>query len=151
MRPMRVLVAVLLLSVGLLAAQNPLSGTWKLNSSKSKVPPPAPQGETAYIQADDDNFQMKDEITDANGKALHITWDAKFDGKEYPVLGDPNSDSISLKRVDANTFKAILKKNGKVVSDATIVVSGDGKTTTVDFVDTSQVAPANGRAVYDKQ
>jgi len=150
MRPIRVL-AVLLLSVGWLAAQNPLSGTWKLNPSKSKFPPPAPQSETAYIQADDDNFQMKDEITDAKGTTLHVTWDAKFDGKEYPVLGDPSSDSISLKRVDANTFKAILKKGGKVVSDSTIVVSGDGKTTTVNFVDTSQAAPANGSAVYDKQ
>jgi len=105
MRTLRVLFTLLALSVGLLAAESPFNGTWKLNVAKSKLPPPAMKSETAYIVADDNNFQMKDEFVDDKGQPLTVTYNAKFDGKDYPVTGDPNSDSISFQRVDANTLK----------------------------------------------
>jgi len=151
MRTLRVLFTLLALSVGLLAAESPFNGTWKLNVAKSKLPPPAMKSETAYIVADDNNFQMKDEFVDDKGQPLTVTYNAKFDGKDYPVTGDPNSDSISFQRVDANTLKVTSKKAGKVVSTATVVVSKDGKTATVVFVDSSQMQPQSGTAVYDKQ
>jgi hypothetical protein len=151
MRSMRVVLAVLVLCMAALAAESPFSGTWKLNLAKSKLPPPAPKSETAQVVADDNNLHMKDAITDDKGQAMTVTYDAKFDGKDYPVTGDPNSDSISFQRVDANTIKGTGKKAGNVVSTATIVVSSDGKTTTVDFVDSSQGKPQSGTAIYDKQ
>jgi len=151
MRTLRVLFTVLALSMALLAADNPFSGTWKLNVAKSKLPPPAMKSETASIVADDNNFQMKDEFVDDKGQSMTVTYNAKYDGKDYPVAGDPNSDSISFQRVDANTMKVTSKKAGKVVSTATVVVSKDGKTATVDFVDSSQMKPHSGTAVYDKQ
>jgi hypothetical protein len=151
MRPMRVVFAILVFCVAALAAESPFSGTWNLNLAKSKLPPPAPKSETAQIVADDNNLHMKDAITDDKGKPMTITYDAKFDGKDYPVTGDPNSDSISFQRVDANTIKGTGTKAGRVVSTFTAVVSNDGKTTTVDFVDSSQGTPQSGTAVYDKQ
>ena len=45
-----------------------------------------------------------------------------------------------------------IKKAGKVVGDYTIVVSKDGKTTTVNYTETGpEGKPINGSAVYDKQ
>ena len=82
---------------------------------------------------------------------LKISYEAKFDGKDYPVTGDPSSDSVSYQRINANTLKGKTKKDGKVATDATIVVSKDGKITTVRYTDYSQAKPAEGTAVYDKQ
>ena len=151
MRPRRVVFAVLVLCMAALAAESPFSGRWKLNLEKSKLPPPAPKSETAQVVADDNNLHMKDAITDDKGQAMTVTYDAKFDGKDYPVTGDPYSDSISFQRVDANTIKGTGKKAGKVVSTFTVVVSSDSKTTTVDFVDSSQGTPQSGTAVYDRE
>ena len=151
MRPRRVVFAVLVLCMAALAAESPFSGRWKLNLEKSKLPPPAPKSETAQVVADDNNLHMKDAITDDKGQAMTVTYDAKFDGKDYPVTGDPNSDSISFQRVDTNTIKGTGKKAGKVVSTFTVVVSSDSKTTTVDFVDSSQGTPQSGTAVYDRE
>lgn len=151
MRPMRVVLAVVLLCTAAFAAESPFSGTWKLNVAKSKLPPPAPKSEIYHVVADNDNFHVKGDIIDDKGQSMTITYDAKFDGKDYLVTGDPTSDSISFKRVDANTIKGTGKKAAKVVATSTIVVSSDGKTTTVDFVDSSQGTPQSGTAVYDKQ
>jgi rRNA processing protein Gar1 len=59
---------------------------------------------------------------------------------------------ISIKRVDANTFEATLKKAGKMVGTSKVVVSADGKTTTL----TAKIMDASGKSVggtsvYDKQ
>ena len=48
-------------------------------------------------------------------------------------------------------WTATSKKDGKVVSKATVIVSKDGKVTTVNFTDYSQGKPVKAVAVYDKQ
>jgi hypothetical protein len=45
--------------------------------------------------------------------------------------GSPVADTVSLKRIDYSTSEATLKKNGKVVSTSTRVISKDGKEMTV--------------------
>ena len=64
MRPLRVLLVVFALSLGLLAAESPFNGTWKLNVSKSKMSPPAPQSETVHVDADDNSIRLTDDLTD---------------------------------------------------------------------------------------
>ena len=86
---------------------------------------------------------------DDKGQALKISYEVKFDGKDYPVTGGPNSDAISFQRVDANTLKATAKKGGKVTTKATVVVSKDGKVTAVNFTDYAQAKPAKGTAVSE--
>jgi hypothetical protein len=51
----------------------------------------------------------------------------KFDGKFYPIQGDPGGTMISLKKVDANTMQETDKRNDKVVYTARMTVSADGK------------------------
>jgi hypothetical protein len=152
MRPLRALLVVFALSLGVLAAASPFSGTWKLNLSKSKMSPPLPQSETVNVNADDDGIRVRAEQIDDKGQSMKTGYDAKFDGKDYPMTGNPGLDSVAFQRIDAHTLKATAKKGGKVMAEYTVVVSDDGKTTTVDYTETdAQGKPIKGTAVYDKQ
>jgi hypothetical protein len=150
-RHFRLIFVIWALSLSLFASDNPFSGTWKLNLAKSKLPPPAPQSDIAKVAVDNNSVKLDEEITDDKGQRLKISFEAKFDGKDYPVTGDPGSDSVSYQRVSANTLRSTSKKSGKVTTKAKILVSDDGKVTTVHFTDYSQAKPFHGMGVYDKQ
>jgi hypothetical protein len=151
MRQLKVLTVVLIMSLSLFAAESPFSGTWKLNLAKSKMTPPVPKSDIAVVDADENGLKLSEDVITDKGESLKISYEAKFDGKDYPVTGDPSSDLVSYQRVNANTLKGTLKKGGKVTTDATVVVSKDGKITTVNYTDYSQATPAKGTSVYDKQ
>ena len=151
MRTLKALALVLVTSLVLFAAESPFSGTWKLNAAKSKLPPPAIKSETAVVAADDNGLKFTNDVIAADGQQVKVSYEAKFDGKDYPVTGDPSTDSISYQRVNANTLKGTAKKDGKVAGTFTLTVSKDGKVTIVEFVDNSQEKPVKGVAVYDKQ
>src|SRR5437899_10869053 len=113
-RHLKLLFVIWALSLALFAAKSPFSGTWKLNLAKSKLPPPAPQNDIAKVDADDNGVKLSEEITDDKGQPLTISFETKFDGKDYPVTGDPSSDSISYQRVSANKLRSTSKKAGKI-------------------------------------
>ena len=151
MRMLRIASIVLALSLSLLAAESPFSGTWKLNLEKSKMTPPFPKGEVARVDADDNGVKVTDDVTDNNGQPVKVSYEAKFDGKDYPATS-PDFDAIAFQRVNTHTLKAKSKKAGKVVAEYTIAVSKDGKTTTVQYTETGPDGkPIKGSAVYDKQ
>jgi hypothetical protein len=151
MRLSKMLAVVVVMSLSLFASESPFSGTWKLNIAKSKMTPPVPKSDVAVVDADDNGLKLTEDVTTDKGEALKISYEAKFDGKEYPVTGDPSSDSVSYRLINAHTLKGQTKKAGKVVTDATIAVSKDGKITTVNYTDHSQEKPQKGIGVYDKQ
>jgi hypothetical protein len=151
LRCLKMSAVILAMSLRLFAADSPFSGTWKLNLAKSKMTPPLPKSDIAVVDADDSGVKLTEDLIDDKGQTLKISWEAKFDGKDYPVIGDPSSDSVSYRRVNANRLTSQTKKGGKVATDATIVVSKDGKITTVNYTDHSQGKPVKGTGVYDKQ
>jgi len=127
-------------------------GTWKLNEAKSKLAPGAPKNSTVVYEAAGDNVKVTIDGTDKDGKPTHNEWTGKFDGKDYPVTGDPNSDVRSITKIDDRTLGFNVKKGGKVTISGRIVVSADGKSRTV----TTSGTDSNGKkikstAVYDKQ
>lgn len=69
------------------AAQDPFTGTWKLNLAKSTLPQPSPQSLTSYIECDGTWLSVREEIVDAEGQSHTVTGKAAFDGKDYPVVG----------------------------------------------------------------
>jgi hypothetical protein len=69
-------------------------------------------------------------LVDTNGKATHRSWTNKLDGKDYPITGDPNLDTVSVTKPNPNTIKYVFKKNGKEIDSGQAVVSKDGKTCT---------------------
>ncbi len=133
-------------------AQDPNIGTWKLNDAKSQMPPGALKIATVVFAAEGDNMKVTQDATDKDGKPLHIEWAGKFDGKDYPVTGNPAIDTRSYKKVGDRTLMTVNKKGGKVVISARGVVSADGKTRTVNLTVTNSAGKkVTGTAVYDKQ
>ena len=127
-------------------------GTWKLNEAKSKFVPGAPKNNTVVYEAAGDNVKVTVDGTDGEGKPTHNDWTGKFDGKDYPVNGDPDADMRSYKVVNAHTLALTNKKGGKVTLTGLIVVSADGKTRTVTTTATdSHGKKIKNTAVYDKQ
>ncbi len=148
-----VLTVALCLAAGAVCfAADAFIGTWKLNEAKSKLGPGVPKNSTVIYEAAGDDVKIIVEGTDSEGKATHNEWTGKFDGKDYPVSGDPTSDMRSYKRVNEHTLTFIGKKEGKETISGRIVISADGKTRTVNVTTTDATGKkVSGTAVYDKQ
>ena len=144
---------VLALAVIAIAADNSFVGTWKMNLSKSKINSgPAPKREIVTFTAQDNGLKLIVDGIDGKGKAYHVAYAAKFDGKDYPLTGLAEADTIAINRMDANTFYELFKKAGKEVLSARLVVSKVKETLTR----TTEEKNAKGQAVsdievYDKQ
>jgi len=144
--------ALCFLATAMCFAEDVQMGTWKLNEGKSKLAPGVPKNHTVVYEAAGDNVKVTVDGTDPDGKPTHNEWMGKFDGKDYPVTGDPNSDMRSYKKVDDHTLELTVKKGGKVTTSGRIVVSADGKSRTVTVSGTDpQGKKFKSTAVYDKQ
>ncbi len=145
-RALSVLVGLALLFVvsGTANAADNWLGTWKLNVAKSKYSPgPAPKSFTAKIEAWEGGIKVTTDGVGADDKPTHIEFAAKYDGKDYPYKGNPNIDTVALKRIDDDSYEGITKLKGKVMGTSKTVVSKDGKTRT----QTQTGTDAQGRTV----
>ena len=89
---------------------------------------------------------------DGQGNKMHAEVAARFDAKDYPIIGSPIADALSLKRVDDRQTHVVWKKGGNVVMTGKSVISADGKTTTLTQLGKDpQGREINNLAVYDKQ
>ncbi len=141
-----------LIAVGLSFAENPHMGTWKLNEAKSKIAPGVMKNSTVVYEAAGDSVKVTTDGVDGTGAPLHTEWTGKFDGKDYPLTGDPTADSRAYKQVSTRVLALTNKKDGKVAVTGRIEVSADGKTRTLT-TSTKDAAgkPVHSSAVYDKQ
>lgn len=133
-------------------AADAFMGTWKLNDAKSKISAGSQKNTNVVYQATGDDVKVTSDGIGGDGNPTHIEWSGKFDGKDYPVTGDPNSDMRSYKKVDDHTLELTAKKAGKVTTNGRIVVSADGKTRTVSTKGTDSTGKSfQNTAVYDRQ
>ena len=108
-----------LIASTLWASDDPFCGKWKLNQAKSKI-----SGE-----------QMK--IKDLGGNKYSIT----FGNVTDTILADGSDQPVhfgrttSIEPQGADTWKMVIKKDGKVVSSMTHTLSADGKTQTIKGTD----------------
>jgi len=145
-------VAVCLVAGAVCFASDPNLGTWKLNEAKSKIAAGAPKNTTVVYEAAGDKVKVTVDGVDGAGKPTHNEWTGSYDGKDYPVTGDPASDMRSLKKVNDHTLDLTVKKDGKVTVSGKIVVSADGKTRTVSTSGTDSMGmKVKNTSVYDKQ
>jgi hypothetical protein len=103
------------------AGSHAVSGSWRV----SKVNSVSDNGLTVTFQGSADGFKM----SDPNGES----YDAKFDGKDYPIQGDPGHTMVSLKRIGSDTIEETDKRDGKVVGVSKMTVSSDGMWITVEY------------------
>jgi hypothetical protein len=145
---------LLLFAVSLQAqAPDPLIGKWELNVAKSAFKTgPQFKSSTREFEVVPNGLKYSGRNVNADGTASGSRWTAYFDGKDYPVTGDPSSDTISLKRVDRFNTEGTFKKGGKVTGHVTRVVSQDGKVwmLTVEGTD-AQGKPYSSVLVFDKK
>ena len=133
-------------------AQSSQIGTWKLNEAKSKVPAGYMKNSTVVYEMDGDNVKVTTEGTDANGNPMHTTWTGKFDGKPYPLTGDPAADSRTYTQVNDHMLRVSGSKDGKAVTSGTITVAPDGKSRTLRINGTDKDGKkVSSTVVYDKQ
>src|SRR6202165_6330361 len=144
--------ALCFVGVAVVFAQDANMGIWKLNEAKSTFAAGATKNSTVVYEAAGDNVKVTIDGPDSDGKPTHNEWTGKFDGKDYPVTGDPSSDSRSLKKINDHTLTFAVKKGDKLTTTGRIVLSADGKTRTVTTSGTdSKGKKVSGTAVYDKQ
>jgi hypothetical protein len=98
---------------------NALSGSWK----GSAPPQVSESGLTMTLVGTDGGLQMK-----ANGQI----YDAKFDGKQVPIMNDPGKTMASLKQNSANVVTETDYRAGKKVDVTKMTVSADGKSMAVE-------------------
>ena len=149
------MVSTAVLSLAALAvafAADPNVGTWKLNEAKSKIAPGAVKNLTVVYTVVGDNFKCVVDGLDGAGKPSHNEWTGKFDGKDYPVVGDPTADTRSLKLVKPGHYELTNKKAGVTNVTGTVAFSADSKARTL----TTNMTDAAGKkvtsiAIYDRQ
>ena len=139
-----------------LAQINPLIGTWKLNVAKSKYSPgPPPRSNTVIWEAVGQGLRSRGEGVDAQGNPTKTDFGViSFDGKSYPVTGQPAYDASSYKLVNASTYtyEATRTKAGRVVRTLTSVPSADGKSRTLTITGVDEKGQQiNNVVVFDKQ
>ena len=151
-RGIGVFVMVLALSCATFAADNWV-GTWKLNVSKSKFSPgPVPKSQMLKQELWEGGVKLTTDTVDNEGKTVHGEYAAKYDGKDYPWKGNTDADTISLKRIDDNSYEAVWKLKGKTTLTSKTLVSADGKTRTITQTGKdAQGRTVNNVTVYDRQ
>ncbi len=150
---MAVLLTVGSAAVAAAPAADPVIGTWQINVAKSKFSPgPAPKADTRIYAATEQGTVMTWTSVGADGKEAVVKSTFKADGKDYPLTGAANFDSLSLKQVDDHTVQSTQKKGGKVIGTTTRTVSKDGKMLTLSSKGTSATGVAYDNVkVYDKK
>jgi hypothetical protein len=134
-------------------ATDPVIGTWELNLAKSKFSPgPAPKSETRTYMAAGPEIKASSKGIGADGKPTVGQWTVVYDGKDRPQTGNPDADSVSLKRIDAFTTEFTERRAGKIVTTGTRIVSRDGKVLTITSKGTdAKGQPVNNVLVFEKR
>ena len=153
MKSKTILVALAVwLAAGTLCFGSAFDGTWKLNHKKSHMMRGMGHNETVKYEM---AFPFQTKVTvdgvDAKGKATHNEWTGMFNGTDYAVTGDPDSDTRSYNKVDDHTLNFWQKKGGKVTLSGKIAVAADGKSRTVTTMSKNKKGKmTRTTSVYDK-
>ena len=158
-KSLQMFVVGILLSIGSVAmvsaaaAADPTDGTWTLNIAKSKFSPgPAPQSHTRTYATTAQGVALSYTVVAADGSKSSGQSNFKYDGKDYPITGSADYDTLAVTRIDTYTAKSVQKRNGKSIGTTTRTVSKDGKVLTLTSKGTSAAgAPFNNVMVFEKQ
>lgn len=110
------------------AGSNATGGTWRVQNLNEDT-----AGLTTMWKDSGDGLSMS--------TPTGVHWDAKFDGKEYPVSGTYANETVSVKKLGDHAVEVTIKRDGKVYDVDKITVSPDGKkiTTVADNKQTGRV------------
>src|SRR5437016_1536364 len=90
-----------------------ISGSWRM----VKVESVSQKGLTMTLKSTPDGLSM-------NLPFYRESYEAKFDGKDYPVTGEAGG-TVSLQKVNDNTIEETRKKDGKLIAVNKMTVEGN--------------------------
>jgi hypothetical protein len=125
-------------------------GTWKLDPAKSTLTRDMGRNDMVDYEWSLNKVKCTISGVDAHGNPMHSEWRGKFDGKDYPVTGDPASDTRSYTKVNDHTLNFVAKKGGQAVYNGAIVVAPNGKSRTVTSWAMRGKKRVKSVTVYDK-
>jgi hypothetical protein len=132
------------------SATDPVVGTWTLDVAKSKFSEGhALKSQTRMYSQSADGITLNMKTVGADGKETTTQTTYHLDGKDYPITGSPQYDTLSAKQINPHTASFTLKKGGKTVGTTRRTVSKDGKTLTA--TDKMAGSTAVDTEVFDKQ
>jgi hypothetical protein len=131
MRALSCIAAACLFTVGLIAADNPFVGTWKLNTAKSKgTPGTINKEETVVFEAVGDQIKRTVTGIDPDGEPINMSATLAWDGKEHKVEAPKGRPPVmvAVKSINDRRINVTVKSaEGKVVSSVHADVSKDGR------------------------
>jgi hypothetical protein len=140
-------------SIALAADTDPVVGTWQLNAAKSTFSSgPVLKDQTRTYSQSGDKITLVMKTVGPDGKEVtsHTTY--QLNGKDFPVTGTPDYDSLSARRIDSHTSEFTLKKGGQQVGTTSRTVSKDGKTLTSKMsITTAAGGKSDGVLVFDRK
>ena len=107
MRPASLRASTMAIALAILLGATVLAqavGTWKLNLTKSKFQPGlAPKSTTLKYEAVGEGIKVTVDQVRADGTPVHYAYTANYDGKDVPMVGNPDADMAARTRVNATT------------------------------------------------
>jgi len=137
----------------LVGAANPIVGTWKLNSAKTKHRPgPSPKGVTAVYSQEGDWIIGRFTGVDAADRPFTSTHRYKQDGKDYPSQWGSRRGVLSVRKIDDHTAEVVLKFEDGGTTTRQRVISKDGNTMTfTDSGRNSKGETINAVMIWERQ
>ena len=135
------------------ADSDPVVGTWQLNVAKSTfTADSALKSQTRTYTQSGSSITLVMKTVGADGKESTLRTTYQLDGKNYPVTGAPDYDSLSAKQLNPQTASFTLKRAGKAVGRTSRTVSHDGKQMTSKISATSAKGEKSESVmVFDRQ
>jgi len=103
------------------AADDPLNGTWKLDTPKSYWSNgkfPKNMSITIQLAVKGDQI-VYHSINDTNkAKPTGVDYTATIDGKDYPLRGSDRYNTVSVRRLSKNQLDILESKEGDVIVSA---------------------------------
>jgi len=149
--PLAIAIAAVAASLSAHAAQAPaapsvFAGHWMLDVAKSTYSPgPTPKSQHATLTVVANGIRTVAERVEADGSVTRFDWTGTFDGVDRPVKGDPNRDTVSLRRLDEYTIEFTNKKAGRVTTTIHAEYAKDGRSR----VETTTGTNAKGKPVHN--
>ena len=123
-----------------------IMGTWAMDSGQSKFSAATvPQSITRTYEPEGNGYKLTFEQVTAEGVQDAWEYTADYDGKDYPVSGTDEVDTIALSKVGERMTLGIFKKDGQEVALYNRGMSADGKAMTIITAGVN----AKGDAYYD--
>jgi len=113
------------------AGASPVSGSWQV----VKIEGASQNGTSVTYRSISDGL----EASNPSGEG----YSARFDGKEYPIHGEPAHNTVSLQRIDPDTIVETDKQDGVIHYQVRMTVSPDGNSMQVSEFDNERGTQMN--------